>query len=364
MQERRSGEEKEETQTGVLADEGDVLNWLIEAMGQSGVERASATALEYLGWVARRSGLLLPRGEGRYAFVHLSFQEYFSACYLNDRIVSPAFVCDSLPADAPVTRENLKAWGEKASWRETLVYLFELLSAEQDAYWVDDLAETLFGPAEDLSNLYGAPASLAARAIADRHIRLGKVRKDCLASRVAWDAWQDWGVREFIKPDVLQALLEAGYAAIVARTPPTPDEFSLPLSAVGEAAGNSALRILLVEDESFNNLERFAGHKALRVLSLAKIPVTDVSPLAGLANLGWLFLDNTPVADVSPLAGLANLHLLLLNNTSTADVSPLAHIPDLKILINGKEIAAADLNKPPRRSKRPVSRRKKPSGST
>ncbi|MDP2832126.1 MAG: NACHT domain-containing protein [Pseudomonadota bacterium] len=375
MQERRSGQE-EETQTGVLADEKDVLNWLIEAMSQSGVAQPVATAREYLGWVARRSGLLLPRGEGRYAFVHLSFQEYFCACYLNDRIVSPAYVRDSLPAAAPVSRAKLKIWGKSLAWRETLVYLFELL----DADWVDDLADTLFGPAEDPSDLFGASASLAARAIADRHIRLGKARKDGLASRVAGQAWVDWIMRGSREPDVLQALLEAGYAALVSNTPPTPGEPALPLATAGEAAGNRELRVLIVEDERFDDLARFAGHNALRFLSLNNTQVADVSPLAGLAGLEWLYLGNapmadvsplaglaglrslylnrTPVSDVSPLAGLTNLRRLSLDNTAVADVSSLAHLPGLKIFINGKIISAADLNQSPPPKKRPASRRK------
>ncbi|PIE62226.1 MAG: hypothetical protein CSA25_06120 [Desulfobacter postgatei] len=37
-----------------------------------------------LSYIARRSGLLLPRKPGYYNFVHLSFQEYFAAIYLYD----------------------------------------------------------------------------------------------------------------------------------------------------------------------------------------------------------------------------------------------------------------------------------------
>jgi len=123
-----------------------------------------------------------------------------------------------------------------------------------------------------------------------------------LANRVAWQAWIDWIIRGIGAEDVLQALVEAGYAAIVSNTSPTPGEPALPLVTVGEAAGNRELRVLIVEDERFDDLAHFAGHKALRALCL----------------------DNTPVADVSPLA----------------------HLPGLQIFINGKMISAADLNQP------------------
>ena len=35
---------------------------------------------------------LLPRGEGRFAFMHLSFQEYFTACFLAEQVASPPWL--------------------------------------------------------------------------------------------------------------------------------------------------------------------------------------------------------------------------------------------------------------------------------
>lgn len=94
--------------------------------------------------MARRGGLLLPRGEGLHAFVHLSFQEYFCACFLADRIVSPAFVKQGASSDGSVSRDFLRRWGGESVWRETLVFLFELLS-DRDADWMSDLVDALFG---------------------------------------------------------------------------------------------------------------------------------------------------------------------------------------------------------------------------
>ncbi len=87
MQQRRSAEAEEANRDdGVLASEADVLAWLTDAMRASGVAQPKRTASAYLGWVARRSGLLLPRGEGCHAFVHMSFQEYFSTCTIRKKI--------------------------------------------------------------------------------------------------------------------------------------------------------------------------------------------------------------------------------------------------------------------------------------
>lgn len=68
MQVRRS---EGDQQSGILVSESEVCGWLAERMEKSGIAEAGAAARDYLGWVARRSGLLLPRGEGLYAFVHL-----------------------------------------------------------------------------------------------------------------------------------------------------------------------------------------------------------------------------------------------------------------------------------------------------
>lgn len=215
MQRRRSEETEEANRdAGVLASEADVLAWLADAMRVSGVAQPEQTAGACLGWVARRSGLLLPRGEGCHAFVHLSFQEYFCACFLADRIVSPAFVKNGESKDGLVSRDLLRQWGGESVWRETLVFLFELLSAERDADWMDDLVDTLFESKPD-TGFDENRATLAARALADQHVRLSQGKRELLADRCSISAIIDWYQRSSSRLDVLPTLLEAGYATIV-----------------------------------------------------------------------------------------------------------------------------------------------------
>ncbi|MFZ1831049.1 MAG: NACHT domain-containing protein, partial [Candidatus Competibacteraceae bacterium] len=280
MQRRRSAEtEKANRDAGVLAREADVLAWLTDAMRASGVAQPEQTAGVYLSWVARRSGLLLPRGEGCHAFVHLSFQEYFCACFLADRIVSPAFVKKSESSDGSVNRDLLRQWGGEPVWRETLVFLFELLSAERDADWMDDLADILFGSDADFGYYH---AALAARALADRHVRLGQEWQERLVNRCTFWAELDRPIDNL----VLAMLVEAGYAAIVEG----------PLEAIQHEA---RLRVLIANDSTITDVSPLAGLGALQGLRLDGTGVTDLSPLAGLSALQWLHLNGTGVTDLS-----------------------------------------------------------------
>jgi hypothetical protein len=370
MQRRRSAPADEANRdAGVLASEADVLAWLTDAMRVSGVAQPEQTAGAYLGWVARRSGLLLPRGEGCHAFIHLSFQEYFCACFLADRIVSPAFVKKGKSSDGLVSRDLLRQWGGEPVWRETLVFLFELLSAERDADWIDDLAEILF-ESESEADFDYVRAALAARALADRHVRLGQDWQErlvdrcssCIALNRRRDEW------------VLPMLVEAGYAAIIKGSlEAIRHEARLRMLVVNDSAitdvspltGLSALRGLHLRGTSVADVSPLAGLSALRVLVLTGTRVVDVSPLAGLSALSWLDLRGTSVADVSPLAGLSALRVLVLtgtrvvdvsplaglsalqvldlSSTRVADVAPLAGLPNLEILIGGKRIRPAAL---------------------
>lgn len=60
----------ETNQRELLASRAVVLDWLTAAMHDSGYAANPGFIEAYLDWVARRSGLLLPRGENQFAFVH------------------------------------------------------------------------------------------------------------------------------------------------------------------------------------------------------------------------------------------------------------------------------------------------------
>lgn len=89
-------------------------------------------APEFLKFVARRSGLLLPRGEGQFAFIHLSFQEYFAAEYLASIASSQILPRRSLraSADSPQVPPMAKAWDQLMrlqTWSETVRLMFQIV---------------------------------------------------------------------------------------------------------------------------------------------------------------------------------------------------------------------------------------------
>src|SRR5690606_7011125 len=78
----------------------------------------------------------------QYAFLHLSFQDYFAACYLEKHILSPRWLLGKRTDQCP-DQEALRAFARSPLWRETLVILFELLATQDE--WPQTLAELLFG---------------------------------------------------------------------------------------------------------------------------------------------------------------------------------------------------------------------------
>ena len=94
----------------ILVDSDAVLDWLAAEMERGGATVGVDSPEEFLDFVGRRSGLFLPRGEGRYAFIHLSFQEYFAAVAL-ERDVTGIDWARGKRSPLGFFREDLAKWG-------------------------------------------------------------------------------------------------------------------------------------------------------------------------------------------------------------------------------------------------------------
>lgn len=355
-----------EDDDGLLAQKAEVTEWLAEAMENSGVKDSISAAEEFLAWVARRSCLLLPRGEDRYAFVHLSFQEYFCACYLDTRIVKPNFFSEYPTNLDPinsneVNTENLRTWSRFSIWRETFVYLFELLSAERGSDWVDALANLLFSQGSDESrNFEKNLGMLTGHILANQHIRSNapwKVQLKYVDFRgtsapdlmplAGLDNLRELNLNSTSASDLTPlAGLENLEMLVLEKTSVTDLTPLAGLKSLKRLNLNSTsasvltpledlkkLETLFLKNTSVTDLTPLAGLKNLNTLTLKNTSVTDLMPLAGLENLKWLGLENTSISDVRPLARLENLRWLYLENTSVSDVSPLAGLKKLEMLV-------------------------------
>ena len=152
MQRRRMVEDESDG-TDILMDAAMVREWLSEEMGRSDAVPDTPSAEEFLKVTGRRSGLFLPRGEGRYAFVHLSFQEYFAAFALKREVTRLQWAKGNA-SRLGFDRATLADWAGQSLWRETFAFLFELLASEGDDDWHGDLLDCVFG--EDFSKLAGS----------------------------------------------------------------------------------------------------------------------------------------------------------------------------------------------------------------
>lgn len=125
--------------SSILASKEDLLRWFSEAMAESGISDSEKSAHEFLDYIAKRSGLLIPRSEHAFAFLHLSFQEYFCSIYVLDQFESSIF-----GSKGSLNHTDLRKWVPMPAWTEVIVFLFELGSLKA-SHWSGWLLEKGFG---------------------------------------------------------------------------------------------------------------------------------------------------------------------------------------------------------------------------
>jgi len=347
----------------LLAQREEVVGWLAKAMEESGYAADPGFVESYLDWVARRSGLLLPRGEGQFAFVHLSFQEYFAALYLTEYLADVDWVLaqreenSEWEGDRRVSAAHLRSWAKDIRWQETLVFCFESFAHQpKDA---KRLAGWLFG--EDYQDFVSAHqptempfetpeqaprAELLARILTNPHTGLKANERE----RIFEALWQYWEKAERRFSAYLQNTNPKALSRILATEEwakrfwqhllaLNPTELNLNKSAINDlsfVSGLTKLSGLSLEQTAISDLLPLADLTGLQLLILNQTPVSDLSPLAGLTGLLYLSLSQTSVSDLSPLAGLTGLQSLSLSQTSVSDLSPLAGLTGLQSLFLGQ----------------------------
>ena len=352
MQKRRSrgvNQNNDADVSELLVDSDKVISWLRDEMQHSTEPSVGMSAEQFLDFVGRRSGLFLPRSEGRYAFVHLSFQEYFAAVALEDEVTGIKWARGE-PTRLGIRRETLSEQAGQSAWSETFSFLFELLAPKAD--WHADLLDAIFGrqfskvgkqrPIQSIQSVL----KILTRLVVNQHSGLNSEKKESAITaavrtilrygvpRPEYSRYppflfgdlfredSDWNSK--IVRNIAQQAKEARVTSLC---------FSFTrISELDPLAGLTELKSLDLRSTKISDLGPLAGLTALQFLDLAGAQVLHLNPLAGLTALKALDLDGTQVADIGPLAGLTALVSLDLDGTQVLDIGPLASLTALKSL--------------------------------
>ncbi len=345
---------RDSTDILMLMDFDTVLNWLNEEMVRGNTLANLPSAREFLNILARRSGLFLPRGEGQYAFVHLSFQEYFAAVVLAREVTRLRWARNE-ESRLQFNRSTVACWAGTTVWRETFAFLFELLASEEEDDWHEDLCDCVFGTG--FSRLEGSESKeetkeealnlgrLLARLVVNSQSGLSSSkRREAIACCVktqlrlqrTYRNMDSSIFKDLIRDDT--QLYEDMFNEIAAQMQkPELGKRSLILngcqvSDLSPLAKLSTLEFLSLSNTQVSDLSPLAKLSTLKSLDLLNTQVSDLSPLAKLPTLKFLDLNYTQVSDLSPLAKLSTLKFLFLSDTQVSDLSPLAKLPTLKFL--------------------------------
>ena len=320
----------------ILVKSGDVIALLAEEMKRGGTTVGVDSPEEFLDFVGRRSGLFLPRAEGRYAFIHLSFQEYFAAVAL-ERDVTGIDWARGRRSPLGFVREDLAGWAEQSVWRETFVFLFELLAPKRD--WYADLLDCVFGesfsrldvpkPDERTLNL----ACLAARLVVNPRAGLApaKIRdaviEGCVRTQLRYQSAGSYD--RFLSVNAFKILLGDDR-----------DRNLEVFDVIGRQLRKLRLRVIDLSETRIDDLAPFEDLIELRSLRLWRTTVSDLVPIANLTRLQHLNFNRTPISDLSPLANLTDLESLELRQTSVSDVTPLVNLTGLQRLnLDGTQVS-------------------------
>ncbi|MCP4117768.1 MAG: NACHT domain-containing protein, partial [Desulfobacteraceae bacterium] len=333
---------KTKDSTELLASQEDILLWLVEAMQENSdslEESWEQYAEKYLDWIARRSGLLIPRGEGLFAFLHLSFQEYFSAVYIQSQVENPDFFDpeedEESTLDSRACQKDLKEYSNYTCWHQTIIFLFELCGENKGI--IKRLFKIFFPPdwANVLKTEYKRIRSLKAYEASDS--LKGLFSKEQLLVDIVGNPHT--GITEKQQNHYLDHLFQLTSDEI--ETFSSCRKFKAPL--FGALYNNVRLNKKAIlwfyrkktgslyldqcKDISFLSDAPF-----LKRIELEGAELSDLSPLTNLTNLHTFYLTDTQISDISPLEKLINLKFLNLNDTKVSDVSPLKNLINLKDL--------------------------------
>ena len=295
----------------------EVRGWIATAMGTSGYGGGQDEAQAFLEWAARRSGLLVPRGEGLHAFMHLSFQEYFAAAFIVEELKSPEWSSASESGEAlranglhpEVTRENLLAWAGKVVWEEVLILAFEQLAHEPR--WAERLLKLVLP-----SKLPEISGALAARLLLNPHSGLPQTTRGLLRAAVHVSiadrqrspfsiGRETEGALERIWRDPVERNM--WLTAFASLTPTRLNLQNCALDDLDFLVHFPKLNDLSISSPGSERLDAIAGLREIYSLSITGAKNPNFTPLASLAKLVDLGLDECQLEDLTALNAFQSL---------------------------------------------------------
>ncbi|MCI0723806.1 MAG: metallophosphoesterase [Acidobacteria bacterium] len=326
MQLRRAKKRTDKSQGDILASKAEVQKWLRAAMRESGASDTMPESSTLLDYFAQRSGLLLPRGEGKFAFMHLSLQEYFAACFLEPRLTASRFSPKQQKVEP--SDEQLRMWANDEAWRETFVLLFELLS-EKSASETEAFLDHLFEGRLDGDKIgrEATAAGLLAELATDPFVLLpAETRR-----RLRQQSWR-WcfGLRAVHR----EPLFFGRFGNKVERSLISESQGDLQRAWKVASISRQELRSIegldLTGCSSLCDLTPLRTFRPLKHLNLRDcLLVSDISALSELKSLKSLVLEGcSRVLNIEALTALKSLEYLVLG--APADLTALAAMESLK----------------------------------
>lgn len=316
MQLQRSKKNDAGNSSQILASTSSVKRWLKAAMKASSAQGTDKEAETLLDYFAKRSGLLLPRGEGMFAFMHLSLQEYFAACFIEPRLTASRFSGAHLPEPSD---EELRAWANSEAWRESFVLLFELIS-QKSVTETEGFLDHLFRERLDSDS----------------------ARKEVTAAGLLAEISTDPFV--FLQAETKRRCIQESWRWVLRRP------LQIERNRSFEPFPNLVVRCLLRATDGDLIKSWQAGAVTKSELSRAESldlsgcgSVTDLSPLSKLPRLRRLILKNcVGIKNFAPLTDLRNLEVLNLEGCeSSLMLSELRNLKSLKAITLGSKVDLA-----------------------
>ncbi len=325
-------EEEEFHSSEVLATSAELLQWLAPSFGGAQTPEACAAVDEFIQFVARRAGLLLPRGEGVFAFAHLSFQEYYAARHLKAEFSRLSFgsdELDSLPVEAiQASYDKLIEWSRESAWREVFIFLVE--SQKEDVHITWALMQKVFltdAAKEELQKpdqngqphrcLPFAAAELLASLSINRDVSLLDNHRQKIWSSL-WQSYLRWPFNftvQYHSWPIAPVLLQA-----------TPFQPQVVQALVGQA--NRITHLSLESCDQITNVGFLSRLQHLEELELyACTRVTSLESLQDLPLHSLSLGECTGLTSLEPLRNVPLELLLLWSCTGVTSLEPLRTLP-------------------------------------